>query len=260
MEGDPQPLVHPVSQPESQQLDDLRPPNSLLSKPPHLRAGLQPLSQLATSQPQVGASQPQVGASQPQAGSQAESQHALFFLPNNLLSKPPPLGAEPQPLSQLGVSQPQVGASQPQAGSAAQPQGVSQPQAGSAAQPQGASASQAGSHGHADSAPQVGSVEQQGASLPQLGASQHAVSQPQPLEPNMRSNRSKPKLWVVIRQPKAIVKVKVIRFMKPRLPVAHALSCSRCFGFENFKPRAVESKLGRGRWTKSPSIKPQCLG
>jgi hypothetical protein len=235
MDGDPQPqpLAQPVSQPLSQQLD-LRPPNSLLSRPPLLRAGLQPLSQLATSQPQVGASQPQVGASQPQAGSQAESQHALFFLPNNLLSKPPRLGAKAQPLSQLGTSQPQVGASHPQAGSAAQPQGASAPQAGSAAQPpQGASAPQAGSQGHADSAPQVGPVEQQGASLPQLGASQHAVSQPQPLEPNMRSNRSKPKLWVVIRHPSAIVKVKVIRFMKPRLPVAHALSGSRCRGFSN---------------------------
>jgi len=221
MVGEPQPLEHPVSQPESQQLDDFFPPNSLLSKPPHLRAGLQPLSQLDSSQPQAGSAAQPHGFSQPQAGSQDESQQALFFLPNNLLNKPPHfLGETPQPLSQLGVSQ-------PQAGSAAQPHGVSQPQAGSAAQPQGASAPQAGSHGQADSAPQDGSAEQQGASLPQLGASQHAVSQPQPLEPNILSNRSNPKLWVVIRHPSAIVNVKVIRFMKPRLPVAHVMIYSR---------------------------------
>jgi len=213
MVGEPQPLEHPVSQPASQQLDDFLPPNSLLSKPQHLRAGLQPLSQLEASQPQAGSAAQPHGFSQPQAGSQDESQQAFFFLPNNLLNKPQRLlGELPQPLSQLGVSQ-------PQAGSAAQPHGVSQPR--------GASAPQAGSHGQADSAPQDGSAEQQGASLPQLGASQHAVSQPQPLEPNILSNRSNPKLWVVIRHPSAIVNVKVIRFMKPRLPVAHVMIYSR---------------------------------
>jgi len=42
------------------------------------------------------------------------------------------------------------------------------------------------------------------------------------LLPSIRSSKSNPKLWVVIKQLIAIVRLKVIRFMKPRLPVAHA--------------------------------------
>ena len=50
---------------------------------------------------------------------------------------------------------------------------------------------------------QLGASQPQAGSAGQAGVSQQAVSQPWPRLPIMRSSRSKPKLWVVIRQPKA---------------------------------------------------------
>src|SRR5690606_16790100 len=103
------------------------------------------------------------------------------------------------------------------------PQVGSQPQAGSAQQLLPCRPLSSPPRNRPQPLSQLGASQPQAASTGQAGVSQQAVSQPWPRLPIIRSNRSKPKLWVVIRQPKAKLKVKVIRLMKPRLPVAHAL-------------------------------------
>ena len=85
-------MLHPLSQPESQQSDSQ--PQAGSSQP-----------QAGSSQPQAGSSQPQAGSSQPQAGS-SQPQAG---------SSQPQAGSHPQ----AGSSHPQAGSSQPQAGSQA---------------------------------------------------------------------------------------------------------------------------------------------
>jgi hypothetical protein len=237
----------PLSQPLSQQLLFLlqRLPNSLSRRQVcfFLAHGSQQLSQAGASQPQAGSqqddSQPQAGSqqaedSQPQAGSQQLSQlsQLLPHPPHPL----PPKSFDSNPLQQLflaqgsqqeshaGASQPHAGSqqddvSQPQAGS--QQAGASQPQAGSAqqdgsAKQEFASQPQAGSQQAEDSQPHAGSQHE--------GVSQQPVSQllalPQHFTPSIRSNRSNPKLWLQILQPRTRAIVIIVRFIGATSPLS----------------------------------------
>ena len=227
----PQPQAsQPTSHPASQQLLRCKLPNSRESNP-RCRLGAQQLSQVTASQPQAGAawqgsqatSQPQAGSgqqpgaapqgpqatSQPQAGSQtAASQQLRLWCENNLLSRPPRL---PQWLG--GQAQGSQAASQPQAGAAWQgSQATSQPQAGSGQQP---GAAPQGSQ--ATSQPQPGS---HGGGHP---ISQQLEALPHPRMPSMRSNRSKPKLWLQTELASTMVKVSKVRFIGATSPY-HAIA------------------------------------
>jgi len=233
-----QPLSQPESQPESHPQSFLH-ENSLASRPHFLLFKPQPLSQPVSHPPHAGASsQPQAGSAHPHDGD--ESQPPFFLQLNSLLSKPPLFfPKQPAPLSHpphAGASQPQAGsllaqsphagASQPQAGSllAQSPHaGASQPQAGSLVpHPPHAGASQPPDDGA--SQPHAGSVSQlpHGSSAPHAGSLQQEVAHPQPLPPSILSNKSKPKLWLLI-MPRTRVDVSINRFMEPRLLVALAL-------------------------------------
>jgi len=182
----------------------------------------QPLSQLATSQPQAGSqvlqavSQVLQAVSQPQAGSQvlqgASQQLLFFFMPPNNLSSKQVLFFDEQPLSHEATSQ---AISQPQAGSQADPQAgpqaVSQPQAGSQAISQAVSQPQAGSQAgpQAVSHPHAGSQ-----AVSQAGVSQQELLLPHPFSPNIRSNRSNPKLCEQIELPSTRVATRSVRFME----------------------------------------------